>query len=120
VVPATSATVEPGEAEEEPRCAEQRDDGDHVGGPREHQARRESRHQRGRHPSRGEDQIGRRAEQPARIVGDHRFLAQEPGEIAVRLRHRRADLALQAGPDLADIARQKRRQRDHEPHLRQL
>ena len=86
----TRADVETGEREEEPRRAEQRDDGDEVRGPTEQQPGREGRDQRRRDPGRGEDEIGRDAEQPGRAFGDHRLLARQTDEVAIGLEQRRA------------------------------
>ena len=65
-------TSMPGEREEESRAAEQRDDGDEVGGPGEQEAGAEGRHQRGGDPGRGEDQVGHDAEQPRGVLAPAR------------------------------------------------
>ena len=85
----TGADIHPGEREEEARASEQRDDRDQVGGPVEQQAGGEGRHQRGGNPDRGKGDIGRHAEQPRGVVGQHHFLAQQSQQIAIGLKHRR-------------------------------
>ena len=52
-------TSMPASARKKRALREQRDDGDEIGGPAEHQPGGERRHQGGRDPGRGEDQIGR-------------------------------------------------------------
>ena len=83
------ADVEPGEREEEAAGAEQRDDGDEVGRPREQEPRGEGRDQRGGDPGRGEHEVGHEAEQPRGAVGDDRLLAREAHEITIGLQERR-------------------------------
>ena len=53
-------------------------------------------------------------------MGDHHLLAQQPGEIAVGLEHGCAAVLGQPGLCLAHDAGQKRGERDHERHLREL
>ena len=73
-----------------------------------------------RNPGRGEDQIGDRAEQPGRVVGQHHLLAQQPDEVAIRLDQRRTLAAHQPRLDLAHEADEQRRQRQNQQHLRGL
>ena len=47
---------------------------------------------------RGEDQVGRGAEQPRGVVGEHHLLAQQPEEVAIRLEERRPLPAQRAAP----------------------
>ena len=81
---------------------------------------RERRHQRGRDPGGGEDQVGNDAEQPRGIVGQHHVLAHQPHQIAIRLDQRRSSPAQQARLDLAHQPGQQRRQQQHQQHLRTL
>ena len=114
------ADVEPGEREEEPRRAQERDDGDEIGRPREQKPGREGRNQRGGDPGRGEHEIGHEAEEPRGAVGDDRLLAGEADEIAIRLQERRPASARQARLGHAHEAGQQRRDRDDQRHLQQL
>jgi hypothetical protein len=75
----------PASARKKRALAEQGDDGDQVGGPAEHQIDGEGRNQRGRDPGGGEDEVGRGAEQPGGVVGEHHLLAQQPQQIAIGL-----------------------------------
>ena len=52
------------ESEEQARRADERGDGDEIGRPREMEAGGEGRNERGRHPCRGEDEIGHGTKQP--------------------------------------------------------
>ncbi len=90
------ADIHAGERQEEARAGEKGDDGDEIGGPAEEEAGGEARHESGRHPGRGKDQIGRGAEEPARVLGQHHLLAREPQEIAIGLDDRRAATAQKA------------------------
>ena len=65
------------------------------------QAGGEGRHQRGGDPGGGEDQVGRDAEQPGGVLGQHHLLAQQPQQVAVGLQQRRAAPAQQPRLDLA-------------------
>ena len=53
-------------------------------------------------------------------MGEHHLLAQQPREIAVGLEHGCAAVLGQPRLRLADDAGQKRGERDHEHHLREL
>ena len=79
------AHVEPGQREHEARAAEQRDDGDQVGGRTEHEAGGKRRHERRRHPGRGEDHVRRDAKDPRGVVREHDFLAQQLEQVAIGL-----------------------------------
>ena len=70
-------TSSPASARKKRAMAEQRDDGDEIGRPGEHQAGGEGRHERGGDPGRGEDQIGNGAEQPGGVMREHHVLAQQ-------------------------------------------
>ena len=59
---------------------------------------REGRHQRGRDPGGGEDQIGDDAEQPGGVLRQHHLLAQQPREVAIGLEQRRAPAGAAAAP----------------------
>ena len=82
-------TSSPASARKKRAGAEQRDDGDEVGRPGEQQPGGEGRDQRRGDPGRGEDDIGRDAEQPGGAVGDDRLLARQPDEVAIGLEERR-------------------------------
>ncbi len=81
---------------------------------------REGRHQRGRDPGGGEDQVGGDAEQPGGVVGQHHFLAQQPDEVAIGLDQRRPSPAQQPRLHLAHEPGEQRRQQQHQQHLRAL
>jgi hypothetical protein len=114
------ADVHAGEGEKETRSAEQRDDGDEVGGPVEQQADGEGRHQRGGDPGGGEDEVGDDAEQPGGVLRDQRLFAQQADEIEIGLNQWRPHAAQQPRLHLAHEAGQERRQQQHEEHLRAL
>ena len=84
------ADIEPGQSQEKTRAAKQAGDHDQIGRPAEGQAQPEGRHQRCGNPGRRENQIGRDAEQPRRVVGQHDLLAQQSEKVAIGLHHRRA------------------------------
>ncbi len=84
------------------------------------QAGGEGRHQRGRDPGRGEDEIGGDAEQPGGVLGEHHLLAHQPHEVAVGLEQRRSLPAQEPRLDLAHEAGEQRRQQQHQQHLRAL
>ena len=81
---------------------------------------REGRHQRGRDPGGGEDQIGNDAEQPGGVVRQHHLLAHQPHEIEIGLDQRRPLPAQQPRLHLAHEAGEQRRQQQHQQHLRAL
>ena len=116
----TGADVHPCEREEEARASQQRDDGDQIGGPVEQQPGRKGRHQGGGNPDRREGDVGRHAEQPRRVVGQHHFLAQQPQQVAIGLKDRGPLAAHQPGLDLAHVAGQQRGEQQHEQHLHAL
>ena len=87
---------------------------------REQQPGAEGRHQGGRDPGGGEDQIGDDAEQPGGVLRQHHVLAQEPRQVAVGLDERRALPAQQPRLHLAHEAGEQRRQQQHQQHLRAL
>ncbi len=100
--------------------AEQRDDGDEVGGPGEQQAGREGRHQRRGDPGRGEDEVGRDAEQRGGAVGDDRLLAGEPVEVAIGLHDGAPRRRVSRAFALRTSPVSSRRERDDQRHLQEL
>ena len=94
----------------------QRRDGDHEAGQRQDEAAAEDvAHVAERQPERGQHRNQQRhrqvaghgdqrsgQEDPARPVGRERFLAEQLGDVVVRLQHARPGPALQPGLDLAD------------------
>ena len=114
------ADIHAGERQGEPAGGEQRDDGDEIGGPGEHQVGRVGRHQRRTDPGGGEDEIRRGAVEPRGVVGEHSLLVQELPQIDVGLPQRRADPTQQARLDLARDAENERRHRQHQQHLHRL
>ena len=75
----TGADIEAGQRQKKAGGAEQGDDSDQIRRPTEQQAAGEGRHQRRRHPQRGENQIRRHPKQPGGGIGQHHFLAQQLG-----------------------------------------
>ena len=100
--------------------AEQCDDGDQVAGPTEQKAGLKGRDERRRNPGGGEDQVGRHAEEPRAIVGENDILAEQTPQVAIGLKDRRADPALQPGLHLAGHAGQRRGKRQYQQHLPEL
>jgi hypothetical protein len=112
--------VQPGERQQEAGAAEQRDDGDHVGGVAEHQPGGEGRHQRRRHPCGGEHQVRRDAEQPGRGMRQHHLLAQQAQQVPIGLHERRPLAAQHVRLQPAHEPREQRRECEHQRELDQL
>ncbi len=53
----------------------------------------------------GEDQIGRGAEQPGGVLGQHHLLAEQPAQVAIRLQQRRRRAGAAAAPSPCAPAR---------------
>src|SRR5204863_3671846 len=87
---------------------------------RKRQALGKCRDERGGEPDGGERQIWGEAEHPGRVLCDDRFLAQQTGEVAIRLQQAGAAPAREACLALAHQAGQSRRQYEHKKKLEQL
>ena len=118
--PKGGADVEPGQRQEKARAAEQRDDGDEIRRPGEIESAAEGRHQRGRHPGGGEDDVGDDAEQPGGALRQHHVLAHQADKVAIGLQQRRPAPALQPRLHFSHEAGEQRRQQQHQQHLRAL
>ena len=102
--------IQPAQRQEEPPQRQQADEGQRAA---EQAQRRRRVHQRHHQPGqqRGREQhIGHGPEDPGRVLGDDHVLAQELGQVEIRLPHARPAAVLQLGLPVPDAAAEQRRQ----------
>ena len=114
------AHVHGGQGQKYPRCRQQADQRDRVGGLGERQAGRDRRDDRRRGHHGAEDHVGREPEQPRGVLGDHRILVEQLADFAVRLQKAGRGLVLQPRAALIHPAAKRRRHGQRNRYSRHL